>query len=222
MPSYSPPATSPETAITPLGSRLRSRRHELGLTLQEVAAKAGLSIGFISQLERGLTSPSLSSLATISIVLEKDITDFLSIPGSGSSITRSKNRQPYSFTKGGTHYERISSEFHGHMLNAVIQHHEPGYRSESITHDGEELLYVLTGSLTAEIDGNAVILHPGDSLHFESKRRHSSWNHTTKTTSVLVVCTLDVFGDSVDERRMIESINDPSTAAADRAYLKQD
>ncbi len=64
----------------PLGKRLRARRRELSLTLKEVADGAGLSVGFISQVERGLTVPSLSSLASIAGVLDSHVTTFLAQP----------------------------------------------------------------------------------------------------------------------------------------------
>jgi len=64
----------------PLGQRLRARRRELSLTLKEVADAAGLSVGFISQVERGLTVPSLSSLASIAGVLGSHVTTFLAQP----------------------------------------------------------------------------------------------------------------------------------------------
>ena len=54
----------------PLGTRLRDRRQSLGLTLKEVADQAGLSVGFISQIERGITIPSLTSLINVCRVLE--------------------------------------------------------------------------------------------------------------------------------------------------------
>jgi transcriptional regulator with XRE-family HTH domain len=58
-----------EDGLSPLGERLRARRRQLRLTLKEVALWLGLSVGFISQIERGITSPSLSSLVSVSRVL---------------------------------------------------------------------------------------------------------------------------------------------------------
>jgi transcriptional regulator with XRE-family HTH domain len=63
-----------------LGARLRARRLELGLTLKEVGDHAGLSVGFISQIERGITTPSLSSLVGVSRVLKMHVSDFLAQP----------------------------------------------------------------------------------------------------------------------------------------------
>ena len=178
-----------------LGERLRLRRKELKLSMKEVAISSGLSIGFISQVERGLTSPSLTSLTAIANFLRSDVTNFLSQPKSKSSITRNEERDVYTINKNGLQYERLSDSFPGHTLNSVIIHEMPGHRSESISHEGEEFFFILEGAITIYIDGVVNILETGDSLHFDSSRSHSAWNHTNKVTSVLHVCTMNVFGD---------------------------
>jgi len=178
-----------------LGGRLRLRRKELKLSMKEVAISSGLSIGFISQVERGLTSPSLTSLTAIANFLRSDVTNFLSQPKSKSSITRHQERDVYTINKNGLQYERLSDSFPGHTLNSVIIHEMPGHRTESISHEGEEFFFTLEGAITIYIDDVVNILEAGDSLHFDSSRSHSAWNHTNKVTTVLHVCTMNVFGD---------------------------
>ena len=178
-----------------LGGRLRLRRKELKLSMKEVAISSGLSIGFISQVERGLTSPSLTSLTAIANFLRSDVTNFLSQPKSKSSITRHQERDVYTINKNGLEYERLSDSFPGHTLNSVIIHEMPGHRTESISHEGEEFFFILEGAITIYIDDVVNILEAGDSLHFDSSRSHSAWNHTNKVTTVLHVCTMNVFGD---------------------------
>ena len=93
--------------LEPIGSKLRQKRLELGLTLQDVADGASLSVGFISQLERDLTWPSLSSLAAISQVLQVNINDLLAMPGGTSAATRSGKRRTYPLESRDFAYERI-------------------------------------------------------------------------------------------------------------------
>ncbi|MCR9137344.1 MAG: cupin domain-containing protein [Alphaproteobacteria bacterium] len=185
-----------EPDAVPLGERLRRRRQALGLTLKDVADGAGLSVGFISQAERELTVPSLSSLASISRVLETHVTEFLSQPEGRSPTTRHNERPVYAVNNDSLNYERLSASFKGSVLNSVIVHEPPGYRSEPIQHEGEELFFVLSGAITVEVEGEATVMGAGDSIHFASTRRHSSWNHTDQPTSILHVCTMDVFGDN--------------------------
>jgi transcriptional regulator with XRE-family HTH domain len=179
----------------PLGDRLRARRQALELTLKEVADAAGLSVGFISQIERGITTPSLSSLVSVARVLKTHVSAFLSQPKVTAPMTRHDQRPHYAIGGNSLVYERLSTSFPGNVLRSVIIHEPPGYRSEPIAHEGEEIFYVLEGGITVEIEGEINILEAGDSLHFPSTRIHSSWNHTGLPATILHTCTMDVFGD---------------------------
>ena len=66
--------------VTDLGSKLRQRRKEQGLTLETVAKQAGVTTGFISQVERNITSPSLASLMALADALGSHIADFFDPP----------------------------------------------------------------------------------------------------------------------------------------------
>lgn len=190
--SEAPVASVPEDS---LGFKLRSRRRELGLTLKEVADRAGLTAGFISQIERDLTTPSLSSLVSVSQVLDVHVSDFLSQPKGDEAITRHDERSVYAVGDNPMTYERLSSNFPGSLLRSVIVHEPPGHQAEPISHDGEEMIFVLHGKITAEIGGVQTMLETGDSIHFSSSITHSTWNHTNQTATILWVGTMDVFGE---------------------------
>ncbi len=184
-----------------LGEGLRQRRRALGLTLKEVAEGAGLSVGFISQIERGITAPSLSSLVSVARVLDTEVSEFLSQPTGDLPITRHDQRPVYAVSPHSLTYERLSSTFPGNVLRSVIIHEPPGHRSEPISHEGEEMFYVLEGTVTIEVDGERTVLDVGDSLHFPSTKTHSSWNHADRPATILWVGTMDVFGDDPNEER---------------------
>jgi transcriptional regulator with XRE-family HTH domain len=180
-----------------LGDRLRNRRKELKLTLRDVAENAGLSVGFISQIERGLTMPSLSSLVSVSRVLGVHVDNFLAQPKVISDTTRQTEREHYKIGTSPVSYERLSSSFPGNAMRAVLIHEPPGHRTEPIAHEGEELFFIVGGALTVELDGIQSVLLSGDSIHFSSTRRHSTWNHTDQPVTLLVTCTMDIFGDDL-------------------------
>lgn len=180
-----------------LGTRLRLRRQELGLTLKEIADGAGLSVGFISQIERDITIPSLTSLINVCRVLRSEVGDFLQQPSGDKPVTRHQQRPIYALGSNAITYERVSASFPGNVLRSVIFHEPPGFRSEPMAHEGEEIFFILEGGLTIEIDGERTILEAGDSIHFPSTRTHVTWNHTDGPTTVLHTCTMDVFGDGV-------------------------
>ena len=184
-----------ELEPSPLGERLRQRRKVMRLTLQEVADGAGLSVGFISQIERGITTPSLSSLVAVSRVLGVHVSEFLAQPKVTAPLTRQSERPHYAIGSGSLTYERLSSSFPGNVLRSLIIHEPPSYRSEPIAHEGDEIFFILQGELTVEVAGIETVLTAGDSIHFPSTKIHSTWNHTDQPTTILHTCTMDVFGE---------------------------
>lgn len=179
----------------PIGVRLRRQRQQRGLTLKEVADAAGLSVGFISQIERDISTPSLSSLVSIARVLKVEVGTFLAQPRGDVPLTRHEERAVYAIGGNTVSYERISSSFAGNVLRSVIIHEPPGHRGEPIAHDGEEMMFVLEGAISVELGGDRTILETGDSLHFPSSTTHSTWNHTDRAATILWVGTMDVFGE---------------------------
>lgn len=179
-----------------IGDAIRLRRKDLKLSMQTVADQAGLSVGFISQVERGLTAPSLGSLVSIAKVLELPLRSLLDQPQDSGEMTRQSARTAYQVPGAEMSYERLSTSFSGSVLHSVIVHEPPGYRAEPISHEGEEMFFILQGSITVEIEGAVHVLNQGDSLHFDSRRTHSTWNHTDASSSILWCGTMNVFDDA--------------------------
>ncbi|WP_299346510.1 cupin domain-containing protein [uncultured Maritalea sp.] len=186
---------TPNNAIMSLGEKIRACRKQEKLTMQVLANRAGLSVGFISQVERNLTVPSLSSLTAIAGVLGHPMSHFVDQPLNVEEATRFGKRLSFRVGEGPLSYERISTSFEGSSLRSVIIHEPPGHRAEPISHDGEELFFVLRGEVTVELEGKRTVLKAGDTLHFDSSRQHSTWNHTNKAVSILWCGTMDVFGE---------------------------
>src|SRR5690606_11795403 len=136
-------------------------RKELKLTLQEVADKAGFSVGFISQIERGITVPSLVSLVAVCRALDVEMSAFFQQPRSSGPVTRHDTRPVYGLARDGQSavtYERLSASFPGNVLHSTLIHEPPGFRSEPMSHEGEEIFYIVSGGLTLELDGERMIL----------------------------------------------------------------
>ena len=142
-------ATSSKAVVTPdpLGTRLRDRRQSLGLTLKDVGDQAGLSVGFISQIERGITIPSLTSLINVCRVLRSEVGDFLTQPRGDKPVTRHDERPVYALGDNAITYERLSAAFPGNVLRSIIFHEPPGFRSEPMAHEGEEIFFILEGAV---------------------------------------------------------------------------
>lgn len=177
-----------------LGKKLRQYRRSQNMTMQEVSDATGLSVGFVSQVERNLTVPSLTSLRKLARAVRQPIGTFLNKVAESSEITRASEREAFSLAAHHVSFERLSHDFEDSQLTSLLLHEPPGYRSEPVSHRGEELIFVLNGEITLEIEGLQAVLCAGDSYHFASRRLHSCWNHSDSLATVLWCGTLDVFG----------------------------
>ena len=184
-----------------VGGALRVRRQALGLTMQAVADAAGLSVGFISQAERGLAAPSLNSLSDIARVLRVPVAGLLdqTQPPIGDPPVGAGIRPRLRMRMGEVVFERLTRPLPGGQLRAVVIHEPPGRRTPPTQHEGEEMIYVLAGAFTTEIDGVPTVLEAGEAVHFDSRRTHATWNHTDRTTVLLWCGTADIFGEDTPD-----------------------
>lgn len=165
-----------------VGTLIRNLRRRQDQTLQELGDQAGLSVGFLSQVEREIATPSLSALAQIAQALGVDIEYFVASPSSDSTCTRSGERETYWVDSAAMTYERVSADFPGSTLSAFLITLPPGFTSEVTSHDGEEVVLQMEGRSRFDIEGEIFDLKVGDSLHFRSSRNHS-WSNPTGTAS---------------------------------------
>lgn len=185
--------SKPNMANGNLSAMIRSQRRKLGLTQGAVAAKAGLSIAFLSQVERGHTTPSLASMVAIASALGKSPGYFLKQPISSEPQTRANKRAHFSIAAGGGEYERLSASFPGSVLNAIVIRVPPKYVGETQSHYGEELFYVIKGSIDCTVDKKYYTLNQGNSIHYAATKPHSYANKSNAVSIVLWAGTLGLF-----------------------------
>lgn len=178
-----------------LGAKIRARRGDRGFTLAELADRTGLSIGFLSQVERDITAPSLSSLAIIAEALGASMHEFIKEPAPVTFHHHDDHDATFAIDAERLSYERLSGAFSGKMLNAVRMNVPGGYCSETTSHDGEEFVFVLTGKIRYVLGEKPYDLSRGDSLHFSAGQPHRVENRTNRTTTVITVVTQDLFGE---------------------------
>lgn len=181
-----------------LGMTIRQKRKQLGMTLEELSRKTGLSLGFISRVERNLVTPSLGSMVELAHGLDCTLDHFIAAPSGSKNISRQAERTVFSIGPSGVQYARVSGEFPGQDITAFIMKIPPGFTSEVSSHEGEELLCVLSGELFHTLDGRTYKLTAGDILHFPSHSTHSFGNHSTAELVVLWAGTTPIFDKKVD------------------------
>ena len=187
------PPPSQTSARPRVGALVRARRKQLHMTLQDLGDAAEVSVGYLSQLERDLATPSLGTLAQIARSLDVGVDYFISTPKAGDALTREGEREKFSIDGSSVVYERLGAEFPGNVLSSFILTIPPNYRSETVHHEGEEMIFVLEGSITQRVDGTEMVLAEGDSLHFRGNSPHSWSNDSDRPARLLWVGTLTMF-----------------------------
>ncbi|HEY8577538.1 MAG TPA: XRE family transcriptional regulator [Devosia sp.] len=184
-----------------VGALIRARRRQQQMTLEALGRSAEVSVGYLSQVERDHATPSLGTLASIARALGIGIDYFVSAPTPETALTKAGERNRFSVDGSSIIYERLGTDFPGNTLSSFVMTVPPGYRSETVAHEGEEILYVLEGSITQRLDGEEMIMNAGDSLHFRGNRPHSWSNHTDQPARLLWTGTLTLFRSSAKPTR---------------------
>lgn len=180
-------------AGTLLGALIRKRRRQLSLTLQELGEKSGVSYSYLSQVERNNATPTLGTLAQVARALGVSVDYFIATPHLADSVTRAAQRLRFSIAGSALGYERLGAEVPGNELSSFIIHVPAGFRSETFVHEGEELIYVLDGTITQVVDDTDFHLGAGDSIHYHGSNPHSYRNDSDAPARLLWSGTLKLF-----------------------------
>ncbi len=168
-----------------IGSKIKNLRVLKGLTQEELANRAELSKGFISQVERDLTSPSIATLIDILQCLGTNISDFFNDNGDDDQIVFGKN----------DYFEKTDVELNNkiqwiipnaqkNMMEPILLTLEAGGSTyPDNPHEGEEFGYVLQGSVSLHIGSKTWRVKKGESFYFTPNKSHYI---TSKSGAVLL------------------------------------
>jgi DNA-binding transcriptional MerR regulator/quercetin dioxygenase-like cupin family protein len=182
---------TPDRAARALSSRLRQLRTKRRLSLAQVAKAVGISLGFLSALERSHMSASVATLRKLARFYKTNILDFFDPAESNSRVVPPEKRKVLQ-AGPGVRMELLAwgnTVMEPHLFR-IAPHAGSG---ESYTHEGEEFLYVLQGELHISLDEEEYRLKPGDSFYFESGTPHRWRNPGRTETWVLWVNTPPTF-----------------------------
>ncbi len=184
--------SAPAQASLLPGQRFRRLRTRRGLSLAQVARATGVSIGFLSALERGQMRSSIATLRRIARFYRTNILSLFETAGEHPRLVRPNQRKILETTPD----VRMELLAWGHTaMEPHLFRIKPGGGSgESYSHEGEEFLHVLRGNFEIWLDGKEHYrLKPGDSLYFESSTPHRWKNPGGKETWLLWVNTPPTF-----------------------------
>ncbi len=180
--------TRSQTRKLPIGDRIKARRKALGLTLQELATRSGLSAPFISQAERNLTTPSVWSLMSLAKGLEVEVSHFMEWPQTNQIVFRAAAPKTVDIDSV-VGYVDLSSELPDRKMDAVLVRIPPGFAFPPDSHNGEIFRYVIKGILTAVAGDVEALLGPGDGMHFDGRVTHFVRNDSDEEVLLLYVGT---------------------------------
>jgi transcriptional regulator with XRE-family HTH domain len=163
-----------------IGREVRAFRRQQGMTVADLARTTGLSIGMLSKIENGITSPSLTTLQVLAHAFSTPVTAF---------FRRFEERREVQHVKAGDHIEierRGTRAGHQYNLLGHIGSNSSGVVVEpylitltelsdvfpTFQHDGIELLFMLEGEVTYRHGDQLFDLKPGDSLFFDADGQH--------------------------------------------------
>jgi transcriptional regulator with XRE-family HTH domain len=179
-----------------VGQRLRILREERGISMRALARRSGLSANALSMIERGLTSPSVSTLNKLATALEVPITAFFRQEPVREQIVfrKASERTRVPFLRGII--EGLGGESFVGRVEAFLITLESGGSSgpHGMIHTGHEMVFCMRGVLEYEVDNQRFTLEPGDSLIFAAQLMHRWRNPSSTVTNAIIV--ISAFEDS--------------------------
>jgi len=176
-------------ACVDVGRKIRERRLRRGLVIEELARKTGLSKAYISQIETGKASPSLSTAEKLAQALDVPLTYLFLEDAFACQVIRKAERQCVSFgAPDKLVYILSAPKRHLELLLVEIP---AGYTAGGRTHshEGEECHWVLKGRITAVQGERRFELGEGDSFHWDGSIPHRIENHGARPAKLLVART---------------------------------
>lgn len=174
-----------------IGSKIKTLRSDKNLTLKELSELTNLSIGFLSQLERGITTVAIDSLDAISKALGVDISYFFTMSREKSDVVVKGYERDLIFMDRNNFIQyHLSSNLEDKSMFPRLVEVYPKKKDEKVQgykHEGEEFLYILEGILTYYYNDEKYELYPGDSVHINSTTSHNWENNTGKIVKMIEV-----------------------------------
>jgi transcriptional regulator with XRE-family HTH domain len=177
-----------EAESVDVGQRLRILREERAISMRALARRSGLSANALSMIERGLTSPSVSTLNKLSTALEVPITAFFRQEPIREQVVfrKASERTRVPFLRGVI--EGLGGEAFAGRVEAFMLTLESGSSSgpHGMLHTGHELVFCLRGNLEYEVENQRFLMEPGDSLIFAAQLVHR-WRNPGHTVSNAII-----------------------------------
>jgi transcriptional regulator with XRE-family HTH domain len=171
-----------------VGQRLRDLRQRRGLTQRTLAQACDLSANAIGLIERGESSPSVSTLHRLALALEVPITELFT-DTEGQAVVLTKKSQRSQAHRGQIQMENLAEGLSDQCMEPFLVTLQPGAGTgaDPVVHLGEEFVFCLEGEIEYRVAGQAYELEAGDSLMFQANQPHCWCNLSEKPARLLLV-----------------------------------
>ena len=177
-----------EEAAPDVGRRIRELRERHGLSLRTLAERSGLSANAVSLIERGVSSPTVSTLHRLAAALGVRIVDLFG-PEEEAKVVLVRADQRGKTQTPGALIESLATGLAGQRIEPFLVTLEPGAGSggEPITHRGQEMVFGISGWVHYTVGGQVHAVGLGDTLLFDASLPHYWCNPTCETARILLV-----------------------------------
>ncbi len=175
-----------------IGHKIKQLRIQKGLTLEELASRSELTKGFLSQMERNLTSPSIATLNDIVEALGSTLSEFFKEEKQEKVVFQKKDffvdaRENY------TVHWIVPNTQKNEMEPILLELPQGGISFEMDPHSGEEFGFVAEGCVTLVCGEESYIVHKGETFYLSGKNGHYLKNEKKTTAKVIWVSTPPLF-----------------------------
>jgi quercetin dioxygenase-like cupin family protein/DNA-binding XRE family transcriptional regulator len=174
--------------ISGIGSKLRQLRRQKNLSLQQLADRSDVSPAAIHKIERNGMVPTVATLMKLAAALNRPVSYFVEeTPSEPCVVVPAGQRRRVFTSKSGLDLQGISGPYGPFFMAGAVATMEPGAASgpRAMEHPGEELVFMLEGTIRFVIDGEEHCVGPGDALHWRTDRPHSWSNPTSQPARCL-------------------------------------
>lgn len=159
--------------MSDLGLKIRTRRQELDMSIKQLADLTGLTSGFISQVERNQTEPSITSLRKLAEALEVAVFHFFIDEVNNNCVVRKHQRQKIKFRDSHLAYELLSPDLNRQMEMFYAELEPKAATSDELmAHNGEEVILVLKGTMEITVGTDVYLLEEGDAIYYFASIPH--------------------------------------------------
>lgn len=177
-----------------IGEGIRRERRRRGQTLAQMATQVNLTVSALSQIERGASDPSISSLRRIAQAFNVPMFQFLVGSVQREIVVRSDRRIKLNFPDRDLEYELVSADTSGEFEVLALAIKPGGVTSNAAnSHASEECALVLKGEVVVEVAGQAYTLGPGDSIKVHRELPHRIMNQSNAGAELLIIISPPTF-----------------------------